>query len=286
MGAADIAALKKIGFFAELSDFDLTQIAEITEAKTYKRGEVIVEERTAAERFFIIAEGKIEITKRFADGEQFVLAVHSNGEFFGEMALLDEGLRSATVRAVEDTSLLEISRTDFETLLYKAPVLAYRILRELSSRLRETGALLVSYLESRNLHTYRVYLQTVTSFLRKVEGQEPGLVQRVERLRFLARAAGHELQLPEEEVLNAEIGVILKALEIPPEPPVLPAPAVSRATRLAAACEAFGELLAGGGRPSAGAAAGVQKRLGPLADEEIAATFLKLWQSGRLKPSQ
>jgi len=286
MGAADIAVLKKIGFFAELSDFDLAQIAGITEAKTYRRGEVIVEERTAAERFFIIAEGKIEITKRFADGAQFVLAVHSNGEFFGEMALLDEGLRSATVRAVEDTSLLEISRHDFETLLYKAPVLAYRILRELSSRLRETGALLVSYLESRNLQTYRTYLQTVTAFLRRLEAQEPGLVGRVEKARQLARAAGQELRLPEEEVLIAEIGVILRSLEIPTEPPVLPAPAVSHALRLAAACQAFGELIAAGSGPGPGTAAAVKKRLGPLADEEIAATLLKLWQSGRLEASQ
>jgi len=286
MGVADIATLKKIGFFAELSDFDLAQIAGITEAKTYRRGEVIVEERTAAERFFIIAEGKIEITKRFADGAQFVLAVHSNGEFFGEMALLDEGLRSATVRAVEDTSLLEISRHDFETLLYKAPVLAYRILRELSSRLRETGALLVSYLESRNLQTYRTYLQTVTAFLRRLEAQEPGLVGRVEKARQLARAAGQELRLPEEEVLIAEIGVILRSLEIPTEPPVLPAPAVSHALRLAAACQAFGELIAAGSSPGPATAAAVKKRLGPLADEEIAATLLKLWQSGRLEASQ
>ena len=286
MGAADIAVLKKIGFFAELSDFDLAQIAGITEAKTYRRGEVIVEERTAAERFFIIAEGKIEITKRFADGAQFVLAVHSNGEFFGEMALLDEGLRSATVRAVEDTSLLEISRPDFETLLYKAPVLAYRILRELSSRLRETGALLVSYLESRNLQTYRAYLQTVTGFLQRLEAREPGLARQVESARALARAAGRELRLPEEEVLIAEIGVTLRALEIPTQPPGMPAPSVSRATRLAAACEAFGQLMAKGNGPAPGAAAAVQKRLGPLADEEIAATLLRLWQSGRHQPSQ
>src|SRR5512136_2138048 len=144
MAAADIGTLKGISFFADLSDFDLAQIAGIIEARDYRPGDRIVEERAAAERFFIIVRGKIEISKRFADGGECVLGVHSDGEFFGEMGLLDEGPRSATVRAVEATTLLEISRTDFETLLYKAPLLAYRIMRELASRLRETGALLMS----------------------------------------------------------------------------------------------------------------------------------------------
>jgi CRP/FNR family transcriptional regulator len=285
MGAADIGTLKRIGFFADLSDFDLAQIAGITEARDYRPGERIVEERTAAERFFIIVRGKIEISKRFADGGEFVLGVHSDGEFFGEMGLLDEGPRSATVRAVESTTLLEITRTDFETLLYKAPLLAYRILRELSTRLRETGALLVSFLERRNAQTYRAYLQTVEGFLRRTAGQDPAGARQVERARELARAAGREMGLLEEEVLIAEIGVILRALRIPSEPPALPAAPSSRAARVAAACEGFAELLAeaAGVPPTVQA---VKGRLGARFDEEAAAALLKLWQEGRLPSSR
>jgi CRP-like cAMP-binding protein len=286
MAAADIGTLKRIGFFADLSDFDLAQIAAITEARDYGPGERIVEERTAAERFFIIVRGKIQISKRFADGDEFVLGVHSDGEFFGEMALLDEGPRSATVRAVEATSLLEITRTDFETLLYKAPLLAYRILRELSTRLRETGALLVAFLERRNAQTYRAYLQTVEGFLR-MRADEAG-VRRVELARELARAAGREMGLLEEEVLIAEIGVILRALRIPSEPPALPAPPSSRAARVAAACEGFAELLAGtSGVPAAvPPPEAVKRRLGARFEEDTAAALLKLWQEGRLPSSR
>ena len=287
MAAADIGTLKGIGFFADLSDFDLAQIAAMIEARDYRPGELIVEERTAAERFFIIVRGKIEISKRFADGEQFVLGVHSDGEFFGEMGLLDEGPRSATVRAVESTTLLEITRTDFETLLYKAPLLAYRILRELSSRLRETGALLMSFLERRNAQTYRAYLQTVEGFLRRTTGQDPAGARKVEHARELARAAGREMGLLEEEVLIAEIGVILRALRIPSEPPALPAAPSSRAARVAAACEGFAELLAKA--PGAPAAAPplkeLKRRLGERFDEEATAALLKLWQEGRLPTS-
>jgi CRP-like cAMP-binding protein len=281
MAAADIGTLKGIGFFADLSDFDLAQIAGITEARSYRRSQMIVEERTAAERFFIIASGKIQISKRFADGGEFVLGVHSDGEFFGEMGLLDEGPRSATVRALEPTTLLEITRTDFETLLYKAPVLAYRLLRELSSRLRETGALLVSFLERRNAETYRAFLQTVEGFLRRAGAPEPARTRRAERARELARVAGREMGLLEEEVLIAEIGVVLRALDIPSEPPALPAAPSSRAARVAAACEGFAELQAG--EPPA--AAEVKRRLGSRYDEETAAALLKLWQDGRLPAS-
>lgn len=111
---------------------------------------MIVQESSAAEIFFIICHGKIEITKKFEDGEDFILGVHSDGEFFGEMALLDEGPRSASARALEPTLVLEISRADFESLIYTAPVLAYTIMKELSSRLRQTGALLISHLQHKN----------------------------------------------------------------------------------------------------------------------------------------
>ncbi len=290
MAAADIGTLKGISFFADLSDFDLAQIAGIIETRDYGPGERIVEERTKAERFFIIVRGKIEISKRFADGDEFVLSVHSDGEFFGEMGLLDEGPRSATVRAVEATTLLEIPRTDFETLLYKAPLLAYRIMRELATRLRETGALLVSFLERRNAQTYRAYLQTVEGFLRRTTGQDPAGALRVELTRELARAAGRELGLLEEEVLIAEIGVILRALRIPSEPPALPAAPSSRAARVAAASEGFAELLAvAPGAEGAVRAAPplkeVKRRLGERFDEEAAAALLKLWQEGRLPAS-
>ncbi len=286
MAAADIGTLRGIGFFADLSDFDLAQIAGIIEAREYRPGDRIVEERAEAERFFIIAKGKIEISKRFADGGEFVLGVHSDGEFFGEMGLLDEGPRSATVRAVEATTLLEIRRTDFETLLYKAPLLAYRIMRELATRLRETGALLVSFLERRNAQTYRAYLQTVEGFLRRTAGQDPTGVLKVERARELARAAGREMGLLEEEVLIAEIGVILRALRVS-EPPALPTPPPSRAARVAAASEGFAELLAEspGATPAAPPLKDVKSRLGERFDEEAAAALLKLWQEGRLPAS-
>ena len=92
----------------------------------------------------------MEITKKFADGEEMTLALMEAGDFFGEMALLDQGPRSASVRALTETTTLELSRESFEQLLLEEPTIAYGIMRELGKRLRETGSLLVAHLERIN----------------------------------------------------------------------------------------------------------------------------------------
>jgi CRP-like cAMP-binding protein len=270
-----IEKLKSISFFSDMSDYDLQQIAEITEEKTYAKGDAIIEERTSAERFFIIYRGKIEITKLFEDGEQFVLAVHSDGDFFGEMALLDEGPRSASARAVEPTTVLEITRPNFETLLYKAPVVAYHIIRELSSRLRETGALLVSLLRRRNRQLYRSYLDTITTIVEAVKRGEAGVAEKSERIRQVAAAIGEQMKISEEQMLTLEINSLAAGLGIDGFPePLAPKPGavVQRIIDAAAA-------LAAAPKP---AEAVSKLRKDGAADPEIIAALSKLLKSGAL----
>jgi HD-GYP domain-containing protein (c-di-GMP phosphodiesterase class II) len=204
--------LREISFFSNMSDHDLRQIAEITVPKSYGKDAIIIEEMTEAERFFIIYKGKIEISKSFEGGDKFVLSVQSDGDFFGEMALLDEGRRSATVRALVPTTVLEISRSDFETLLYKAPVLAYRILKELSSRLRETGALLISHLKQSNRQIYRAYIDTMSMIIQVVERRDARAGSRARRVQSLALSLGNEMKLSEEELLDLELGSLFHDL--------------------------------------------------------------------------
>jgi HD-GYP domain-containing protein (c-di-GMP phosphodiesterase class II) len=208
-GQALIDRLKGIAFFSGLSEYDLHQISELTVERNYGTGDSIIEENTAAERFFIIASGKIQIVKHFEDGDQLVLGVHSDGEFFGEMALLDEGLRSATVRAVCPTTVLEIARQDFETLIYKSPVLAYSIMRELSSRLRETAALLVSHLQRKNRQLSDAYLDTVNIVIQAIEARDSYTSGHTARVTQLAVEIGRRMKLPEEQMFNLEIGSLL-----------------------------------------------------------------------------
>lgn len=170
---------------------------------------MIIEENTPADRFYIICRGKIEIFKLFEDGERFVLGVHSDGEFFGEMAILDEGLRSATARALTPTTLLEITRPDFETLLYKSPLLAFSIMKALSSRLRETGALLVSHLQAKNRQLAKAYMDTVRTVVRGIEARDSFAQGHTDRVEEVARAIGAQLGLGPEEMFSLEIGALL-----------------------------------------------------------------------------
>lgn len=206
---AKIQKLKRISFFSELSDYDLHQIDNITTERSYDKGAVIIEENTEAQRFFIIDHGKIEISKRFEDGEQLVLGVHSDGDFFGEMAILDEGPRSATALALEATTVMEISRGNFETLLYTSPVLAFTIMKALSLRLRETGALLISHLRRKNRQLSKAYVDTVRAFVQAIEERDSYAKGHTERVAETSLEIGRQLGLGEQQLSNLEIGALL-----------------------------------------------------------------------------
>ncbi len=209
---APLETLKDISFFSEIPEADLRQIAEIIVLKNYRTGAVIIKELCAADKFFIIYRGKIEITKRLEQGEDLVLAVQSDGDFFGEMALLDERPRSASARTLEPTTVLEISRENFDTLLYKAPLLAFRVMRELSARLRDTDALLISHLQQRNRLLYRSHLDTITMVVQAIERRDAQTCGRTRRVTDMAKAIGKEMGLAEEELLILELSALLHDL--------------------------------------------------------------------------
>jgi HD-GYP domain-containing protein (c-di-GMP phosphodiesterase class II) len=142
-----------------------------------------------------------------------VLAMQYDGEFFGEMALLDEGLRSASAVALESTVLLEISRKDFAVLLKKAPLLAYAMMRELSVRLRGTGALMISELQRKNRELKQAYRETVNAVVNTLEARDPytrGHTERVTKIAMsIAKSIAEEKELDEEDLFTIEIGALL-----------------------------------------------------------------------------
>jgi putative nucleotidyltransferase with HDIG domain len=135
--------------------------------------------------------------------------VHAEGEFFGEMALLDEGPRSASAVALEPTELLEVSRNDFSFLLRRAPLLAMAMMRELSSRLRGTGSLLVFQLERKNAQLAQAYLDTLNAVVNTLEARDPYTRGHTERVTRLAKALARKMGLSEEELFTIEIGALL-----------------------------------------------------------------------------
>lgn len=204
-----IKKLSEISFFDDVPEEDLTEIAAITTENYYEPGDIIIEENSMADAFFIIYKGKIEILKKFEDGEEVVLGVYSDGEFFGEMSILDEGPRSATARAVDPTTILQVSYQDFERVLSFAPQIAYAIMKELSNRLRQTGALLVWQLNRKNRELEQASIETVRSVVRLLEERDGFFSGHSARVAALAVKIGKNMKLDEQEIKNLELGGLL-----------------------------------------------------------------------------
>ena len=204
-----IGALREVPFLTSLSDDNLRHIAEFVGKRAYPTDHVIVRENTLGDTFHIIHRGKVEITKRFEDGEEMVLAVCGDGDFFGEMALLEDGPRSATVRTLGPTTTLEIPRQGFVSLLQKAPLLAYELMRELSVRLRDTDAKMIADLQRKNEQLHQAYLDTVTAVANAIEARDPYTRGHTGRVTALARAIAHQMGWSEEQLSSLEIGGLL-----------------------------------------------------------------------------
>ena len=132
--------LKNVPIFSELGRRDIERLAKLMVPRSVKAREVIINENDQAAGFFIIVSGKLEAV-RGADGPHAqVLASFGPGDFFGEMALFEGFPRSATVRAVEDSECLAMTRWDFTAEMKNHPEIAVAMLPVLVRRLREADA--------------------------------------------------------------------------------------------------------------------------------------------------
>jgi len=114
-------------------------------AVEHAAGEWIFEEDSLGTEMYIVQDGQVEILKQVGEGddaEQHQLSVLDRGDFFGEMALLEDLPRAAGARALSDVKLLEINGSTFDKMLRDNPEIAVRMMRKLSRRLRQTDALL------------------------------------------------------------------------------------------------------------------------------------------------
>ena len=104
--------------------------------KTYSNGKVIVRQGEMGDRMFVIQSGRVRVT-RTVDGREIELAELKEGDFFGEMAIIDREVRSATVFAVGEVRLLSIDKNNFLRRIHEDPSLAYRVLQRMSHTIRE-----------------------------------------------------------------------------------------------------------------------------------------------------
>lgn len=134
--------LKQADIFYELTTTQLELVASICEEKHYQTGDTVFEENTRGNELYVIANGEVEIQVSpaviggSAAGGPQTIATLRRGQSFGEVALVDEGLRSASARCAQhDTHLIVIPRDKLMLLCDTYPQLGYRLMRNLAADL-------------------------------------------------------------------------------------------------------------------------------------------------------
>ena len=146
MDAEILAKLKQIPIFDAIKDSDafMRELHGVCSLKKYAQNEVIIKEGEIGSEMFVVFTGGVEIRKRTQAGDDYTVIKLNAGQnvFFGEMALIDDDKRSATVMAAEDSSFLVISKKDFIDLGNRQPQIGLpitqAIARIISSRMRKT----------------------------------------------------------------------------------------------------------------------------------------------------
>jgi len=129
-------ALKKVPFFSQLSAAETVELAERLVPRQFGAGQVIFHLGDPGGLLYIITEGKVKISNSTPDGQEALLAILGTGDFFGELALLDDSPRSATAEAIEPTETLTLHREEFIRFLGDNPDFAYHVMHTLAKRIR------------------------------------------------------------------------------------------------------------------------------------------------------
>ncbi|HVO35827.1 MAG TPA: Crp/Fnr family transcriptional regulator [Gemmatimonadales bacterium] len=135
MSATDV--LKKVPLFSDLSEAELARFAEVTREREYPKNSVILFEDDPGDALYIVSAGQVKVVLIGEDGREVILSVLGDGDFFGEMALIDDEPRSAHVIAMRDSQLLVLRRDDFQAQLVAQPKIGLKLLRVLVQRLRQ-----------------------------------------------------------------------------------------------------------------------------------------------------
>jgi CRP/FNR family cyclic AMP-dependent transcriptional regulator len=134
MSVAD--TLRAIPLFEHLADDELARMVEVTRQRKYPKGSVILFEDDPGDALYVVVAGQVKVVLIGEDGREVILATLAEGDFFGEMSLIDDQPRSAHVIAMEQSNLLVLRRDDFQRCLEETPRIAVGLLRALTKRLR------------------------------------------------------------------------------------------------------------------------------------------------------
>ena len=137
--------------FKGLDDSELEEMAALTAFRTYPPNHVLCQEGAYQDVLYIIADGRIVISQKVLDGdEERIVRVGGRGDVVGEMALIQNAPRAATVRTTTECAVLEMEKQDFETILSRSPRMAIDLIRITLDRIRENDQRTIADLQKTN----------------------------------------------------------------------------------------------------------------------------------------
>lgn len=138
--------LAEVELFRELPRRDLTRLAKVTVVRTFKKGDQVAREGEIGVAFYVVSKGHVEVVKGLGTPNEQMLATLGPGSFFGEMALFDNQLRSATVRAADDCECLALTKWDFNAeLMAPGGRIATAMLAVLARRIRQLDEMVATH---------------------------------------------------------------------------------------------------------------------------------------------
>ncbi len=138
------STLSEIPLFSQLRESDIAKLARVTQERSYPKNSLIVFADDPGNALYVVLSGQVKIVIGAEDGREVILSIRGEGEFFGEMSLIDDEPRSAHVIAMENSKLLVLRRGDFNRCLHDMPEIATGLLRALCKRLRQADSMIGS----------------------------------------------------------------------------------------------------------------------------------------------
>lgn len=138
--AAEIVELLgRVPVFSTLEHDDLQRIAQLAVPRTFEPGQIVFREGDASDTCYIVRSGRARAVRDHPDGRTITLATFGSGDIFGELAMFEDERRSATVEAVQRTSVVAVLGPDMRRLMVEHPGISARLEVALGRRLRETN---------------------------------------------------------------------------------------------------------------------------------------------------
>ena len=163
----------ELPLFASLSDEERDLLAQAVDTRKLQAGETLFKAGDPGQALFVVAKGRMEISITDTAGQRIVLTECLHGDVFGELAMLDEGSRTATATALEESELLELDRGDLLLMVRQRPEAALHMLGAMGAMTRKADMLLrtrVARSAQEEIEDQRTLIERVTDWIAEFSG--------------------------------------------------------------------------------------------------------------------